>query len=67
MRSAGWPTEAFESALIRYPILQRNVNNILRRRLGEIQSRTSRISSTQADSKRLAHELVRLANPMGPA
>ena len=60
-----WPTEAFENALVQYPLLQRNVHNILRRRIGEIQSRISRISSTQVASKRLAHELVRLANQMG--
>ena len=60
-----WPTDAFENALIQFPILQRNVNNILGRRIGEIQSRISRISSTQVASKRLAHELVRLANQMG--
>ena len=60
-----WPTEAFENALTQFPILQRNVNNILRRRISEIQGRISRISSTQVASKRLAHELVRLANQMG--
>jgi CRP-like cAMP-binding protein len=60
-----WPTEAFENALIQFPILQRNVNNILGRRISEIQGRISRISSTQVASKRLAHELVRLANQMG--
>lgn len=60
-----WPTEAFENALTQFPILQRNVNNILGRRISEIQGRISRISSTQVASKRLAHELVRLANQMG--
>jgi CRP-like cAMP-binding protein len=60
-----WPAETFENALIQYPLLQRNVNNILQRRIGEIQSRISRISSTQVASKRLAHELVGLASHMG--
>ena len=46
-----WPTEVFEGVLMRYPILQRNVNNILRLRIGEMQGRIARISSTQVASK----------------
>jgi CRP-like cAMP-binding protein len=60
-----WASDVFDAALRRFPLLQRNVNNILRRRIGDIQSRVSRISSTQVASKRLAHELVDLANQMG--
>jgi CRP-like cAMP-binding protein len=60
-----WATDIFDAALLRFPVLQRNVNSILGRRLSDIQSRITRISSTQVASKRLAHELVDLANQMG--
>jgi len=60
-----WATDFFDAALLRFPVLQRNVNSILGRRISDIQSRITRISSTQVASKRLAHELVDLANQMG--
>ena len=60
-----WASGVFDATLRQFPVLQRNVNNILRRRVSDIQSRISRISSTQVASKRLAHELVDLANQMG--
>jgi len=59
-----WPTDAFEAALIRFPILQRNVNNILGRRISEIQSRISQ-TCTQLAPARLAQQLMCLADQMG--
>jgi CRP-like cAMP-binding protein len=60
-----WATDVFDAALLQYPILQRNINNILCRRIADIQSRISRISSAEVASKRLARELIGLANQMG--
>jgi CRP/FNR family transcriptional regulator, cyclic AMP receptor protein len=63
-QALAWPTDAFEAALIRFPILQRNVNNILGRRISEIQSRISR-TCTQLAPARLAQQLMCLADQMG--
>lgn len=59
-----WPAETFEAAVIRFPILRRNINNILQRRVSEIESRICRVS-TQHASDRVASELVRLSNQIG--
>ena len=59
-----WTAETFKAALTRFPVLERKVNNILRRRIFEMENRICEVS-TQLASKRLAHELVRLASQIG--
>jgi len=59
-----WPTEVFESALVRYPLLQKNVNNILGQRISEMEGRIRRIA-TELASNRVASELMRLSDQMG--
>jgi CRP-like cAMP-binding protein len=59
-----WTTETLEAAQMRFPILQRNVKNILRRRISEMEGRICRVS-TQLASNRLASELVHLSNQIG--
>ncbi|HTZ30959.1 MAG TPA: Crp/Fnr family transcriptional regulator [Methylomirabilota bacterium] len=59
-----WSVEAFEAALLRYPALQRNVNNILGRRVSEMEGRIRRIA-TELASNRVASELMRLSDQMG--
>src|SRR3989442_1258445 len=51
-----WPTETFD-ALLRFPILQRNVENILRRRIKEMEDRICRVTNQGAEH-RVASELV---------
>src|SRR5205807_3350884 len=58
-----WPTETFD-ALLRFPILQRNVENILRRRIKEMEDRICRVTNQGAEH-RVASELVRLSKLMG--
>jgi CRP-like cAMP-binding protein len=60
-----WTAGAFETALTRFAVLQRNVNSILRQRIVDFQNRVARISSSEVASKRLAHELVCLAQQVG--
>jgi len=59
-----WSMETFESALLRFPILQKNVNSILGRRISEMEGRIRRIA-TELASNRVASELVRLSDQMG--
>jgi CRP-like cAMP-binding protein len=59
-----WATETLEAAQMRFPILQRNVSNMLRRRISEMESRICRVS-TQLASNRVASELVHLSNQIG--
>ena len=58
-----WPTETFD-ALLRFPILQHNVDNILRRRIKEMEDRICRVTNQGAEH-RVASELVRLSKLMG--
>jgi len=60
-----WMTQTFESSLERFPILRRNVNSILERRIIEMESRVCRISAGQLVSQRLAHDLCCLGSSMG--
>ena len=59
-----WPTDAFAAALLRHPILQKNVNNILGQRISEMEGRIRRIA-TELASNRVASELMRLSDQMG--
>jgi CRP-like cAMP-binding protein len=59
-----WATKTFETALVRFPILQRNVNKILARRISEMQNRICRVSTLPA-SHRVACELLQLSKRMG--
>jgi CRP/FNR family transcriptional regulator, nitrogen oxide reductase regulator len=59
-----WPIEVFEAALMRFPVLQKNVNNILGQRISEMESRIRRIS-TELASNRVASELMLLSSQMG--
>jgi len=59
-----WSSEAFEAALLRYPILQKNANAILGQRISEMEGRIRRIA-TELASNRVASELMRLSDQMG--
>jgi CRP-like cAMP-binding protein len=59
-----WSAETFEAALERFPILQRNAERIIQRRLEELESRFCEVA-TELASPRLAHALVRLIDQMG--
>jgi len=59
-----WSMEAFEAALLRFPMLQRNVNSILGQRISEMEGRIRRIA-TELASNRVASELMRLSDQMG--
>ena len=59
-----WRAEIFETALERYPILQRNAHNIVQRRIDGMEKRLCE-ASTQMASSRLAHLLIRLADQIG--
>jgi len=59
-----WSAATFEAALERFPILQRNAERIIQRRLEELESRFCEVA-TELASPRLAHTLVRLIDQMG--
>ena len=59
-----WRAETFGAALARFPVLHRNANRILRRRMDEMEKRVSE-ASTQLASSRLAYSLTRLADQIG--
>ena len=56
-----WGAATFEAALERFPILQRNAERILARRLDELERRLA----TEMTSPRLAHALVLLIDQIG--
>ena len=59
-----WGAETFELALKRFPVLGRNAERILERRLVELQSSFCEVAAQMA-SPRLAHALIRLINQIG--
>ena len=59
-----WGAEAFQGALDRFPILQRNAKRILQRRLDALENCFCQVS-TQMASPRLAHALLRLIDQVG--
>jgi CRP-like cAMP-binding protein len=59
-----WSAATFEAALERFPVLQRNAERIIQRRLEELESRFCEVA-TELASPRLAHALVRLIDQMG--
>ena len=59
-----WSAATFEAALERFPILQRNAERIIQRRLEELERRFCEVA-TELASPRLAHALVRLIDQMG--
>jgi len=59
-----WSAASFQAALDRFPILQRNAERIIQRRLEELESRFCEVS-TQLASPRLAHALIRLIDQIG--
>jgi CRP-like cAMP-binding protein len=59
-----WSAATFEAALERFPVLQRNAERIIQRRLKELESRFCEVA-TELASPRLAHALVRLTDQIG--
>jgi len=59
-----WSAVTFEAALERFPVLQRNAERIIQRRLKELESRFCEVA-TELASPRLAHALVRLTDQIG--
>ena len=59
-----WATDTFDAALKRFPILERNLYNILQKRIGEMERRICRVSTQQA-SGRVASELLHLSTQIG--
>ena len=59
-----WGAATFEAALERFPILQRNAERIIQRRLVELERRFCEVA-TELASPRLAHTLVRLIDQIG--
>src|SRR6266403_4956772 len=59
-----WSAASFQAALDRFPILQRNAERIIQRRLEELESRFCEVS-TQLAPPRLAHALIRLTDQIG--
>ena len=59
-----WTGETFGTALTRFPILQRNLDNILLRHISEMENRICCVS-TQLASGRVASELIQLSNQIG--
>ena len=59
-----WGSATFEAVLERFPILQRNAERILARRLDELERRFCEVATEMA-SPRLAHALVRLIDQIG--
>lgn len=59
-----WKTSTFEAALDRFPILERNAQHMVERRICELGRRVCEISTAKA-APRLALELVRLLKQIG--
>lgn len=59
-----WETDSFEAALVRFPLLRRNIASILERHLNELEVRYREVS-TEKVSSRLSNLLVRLVNQVG--
>src|SRR5215469_4513454 len=59
-----WEIDCFERLAVRFPVLQRNMANILEERLAVMQQRFREVSTDTAAS-RLSNELLRLLNQMG--
>ncbi len=59
-----WDADGFEGAVKRYPMLRRNVANLLEHQLTELEIRFREVS-TEKVATRLGNLLVRLANQVG--
>jgi CRP/FNR family transcriptional regulator, nitrogen oxide reductase regulator len=59
-----WETDSFEAAMVRFPLLRRNIASILERHLNELEVRYREVS-TEKVSSRLSNLLVRLVNQVG--
>ncbi len=59
-----WDTATFRAALSRFPILERNAQCILARRIYELEQRFCEVATAKA-SARLARELLRLQKQIG--
>jgi CRP-like cAMP-binding protein len=59
-----WEIESFEAVVDRFPLLRRNIANVLERRLNELEIRYREVS-TEKVSSRLSNLLVRLAGQVG--
>ncbi len=59
-----WDTNMFKAALSRFPILERNMQGILERRIRELEQRFCEVATEKA-SARLAGELLRLQKQIG--
>jgi len=59
-----WETDAFEVAMVRFPLLRRNFASILERHLSELEIRYREVS-TEKVSSRLSNLLVRLVKQVG--
>ena len=59
-----WETDAFEAAMVRFPLLRRNIASILERHLTELEIRYREVS-TEKVSSRLSNLLVRLVKQVG--
>lgn len=59
-----WDTSVFEALVDRFPLLRRNLQNIISRRLEELEERYREVS-TEKVAARLSNELVRLATKAG--
>jgi CRP/FNR family transcriptional regulator, nitrogen oxide reductase regulator len=59
-----WETDTFEAAMVRFPVLRRNIAGILERHLNELEIRYREVS-TEKVSSRLSNLLIRLVNQVG--
>ena len=59
-----WETNAFEAAMVRVPLLRRNIASLLERHLNELEIRYREVS-TEKVSSRLSNLLVRLVKQVG--
>ena len=59
-----WETDAFEAAMIRVPLLRRNIASMLERHLNELEIRYREVS-TEKVASRLSNLLVRLVKQVG--
>jgi CRP/FNR family transcriptional regulator, nitrogen oxide reductase regulator len=63
-RTVAWDATTFEAVLERFPILRRNTERILERRICQLERRLCEVS-TATVAPRLAHTLVRLIGQVG--
>ena len=59
-----WETDAFEAAMVRVPLLRRNIASMLERHLNELEIRYREVS-TEKVASRLSNLLVRLVKQVG--